>query len=229
MGHVKKNIIMKNQLFKLLTIVIIIINSNISFAQVKNWQIGLKVMPEWENFVNNSRPFLFQTLDYNKKFNVNGGAQVLKNLNRYFAIETGLYFTTKSTEIIIGQFNCPVCDLSYFLPIAYPPISKRLSYLNFPLILRFKLKGFYSGAGIGIDKFISQRSDPDYGIEKSDLNNWLFELPLSIGYQKKLYKSLNIFLEGRYTPTLSKIYKNSSEKAVNYGFGFGVNWTLNKK
>jgi len=204
---------------------------NITFAQNKNWQIGLKVMPEWGNLNNYPTEiyeynYIYTNIINQNKFIWNIGFQINKQINKSIYLESGIYYTNKAVNVN-GIFDpCPLC----FIPIKSSPhsFSRQYSYLNIPLILKFNIKGFYAGSGIGINKYISQKAD-DSQYNTYEINNWVFDLPIVLGYQRKIYSSLNVFLEGRYTPTLSKIYKNSSEKAVNYGFGFGVNWTLNKK
>ena len=161
------------------------------------------------------------------------GFQINKQLNKLIDLESGFYYTNKAVYANGNFYPCPHC----FFPIKSSPhrFSRQYSYLNIPLILKVNIKGFYVGLGVGINKFISQNTDEAsatyFGSTPKNIEtkDYIFDLPVILGYRRKIYHSLNVFLEGRYTPTLSKIYKNSSEKAVNYGFGFGVNWTLNKK
>jgi len=205
---------------------------NITFAQNKNWQIGVKVMPEWSSFGNyelKSYDANGQTeIQYHNKFLWNAGFQIIKGMNKYLSLESGIYYSKKGITAFGYYYinHCP-CE-AILLAHKRNTYYRQYSYLNIPLILKLNIKGFYVGSGIGINKYISQKAD-DSQYNTYEINNWVFDLPVILGYQRKIYRSLNVFLEGRYTPTLSKIYKNSSEKAVNYGFGFGVNWTLNKK
>ncbi len=233
---------MKKYTFELTTVFLIMLTYNLSYAQNKNWQIGMKAIPEWSMFNNNNNPrdsYSESKLKYSNMFLWSGGFQLVKGINKYISIESGINISNKATRMFGYNYNLPVPCI-YCRQIAGSNSQEKTyfyhqySYLNIPLIIKFNIKDFYIGSGLAINKFIFQKTNETlttyyYPTPKSmEINNWVFDLPVILGYQRKVYRSLNIFLEGRYTPTLSKIYKNSSEKAVNYGFGFGVNWTLEK-
>ncbi|MEI6853019.1 MAG: hypothetical protein WCL06_09255, partial [Bacteroidota bacterium] len=103
---------------------------------------------------------------------------------------------------------------------------KEMNYfLSLPVSLIYKFKGFYVGAGLNINYYLTRRFVVDGKLittEKiSDLDNITFGAQFSLGYELKLPKQFLMTFDAYANPTFKYRY-------LNYGIGVGLKYIICK-
>ncbi|MDZ4664684.1 MAG: hypothetical protein SGJ15_07390 [Bacteroidota bacterium] len=172
------------------------------------YKIGGKLISEKSGLLNLT-PFTF--------FVYGGGVQIIKRIRlSRLSFESGVYIISKAAaEEIHGMiFHSTFYNISV------------------PLNLRFDTKYIYISAGSNADYFFKQGVSKWYISPLYDFRKFTFGANINLGFQYKLFDRETIFLEFRYSKTVTSPAKTGpyyNPNFTNFGLAIGFNYDLGKR
>jgi hypothetical protein len=159
------------------------------------YKVGAKFSAERAGWRNNN-PKLYPVY--------NGGFQFVGNFGRSpWSLETGLYLTTK-----IPDFTAE---------------SVKYRFLNLPVNIRWDNNGFYFSAGVFTDYLIFINTGHGVNDPLDPARKPSFGLNGAVGYEKNIYKNINVLFELRGFRTIVEAdYTGFSS----YGLAVGLNYAM---
>jgi len=203
---------------KIILILIFIVTQTFIIGQNYNTAIGIKLSP-------GIATYYIKDIDINlSRFSTNAGIEVTQRIYKdKLFIETGLCIFDRGFKE-----NKHIID-DYGVDWGLRKRKEFYYYLNLPISLKFKYKGFFVGTGPNINYNIANRTscklDGEQMVSTDNSDEsvpFLFGGQFFLGYELKLSNKFIISSDG---------YFNSTFKGplINYGLDIGLKYILSNK
>lgn len=163
--------------------------------------------------------------NFEKNRTASTGIQLMRKLNSFLCIESGLYYITKGHTYIASDSSW-----GYSVPIPF-----RYHNISIPLSIRYDSKIIYLTAGGYCDYLLNYsvaRNEPYAGNVHYYLTDRKFNLGIifTAGLEKQFSKTLSFFVEGRFLENITSTKEEYDFIRVGFGyFNSGVAIGINYK